>query len=115
MFIHQALDMCLPGDIIVVSNDEDDTHALMGEVMFTYAMYQRKLGALILDGLVRDLDALREIQYLREKNIFVSLRCCTGLGGIRVSFHYYTPEWFIDAFLEAMKEYVALHPELVKN
>lgn len=53
------------------------------------------------------------IQYLREKNIFVSLRCCTGLGGIRVSFHYYTPEWYIDAFLSAMKEYLELHPDLV--
>lgn len=61
LFIHQALDMCLPGDIIVVSNDEDDTRSLMGEVMFTYAMYQRKLGGLILDGPVRDLDALREM------------------------------------------------------
>lgn len=61
LFIHQALDMSQPGDIIVVSNDEDQTRALMGEVMFTYAKYQRKLGGLVLDGPVRDLDALREM------------------------------------------------------
>lgn len=58
LLIHQALDISLPGDIIVVSNDEDQTRALMGEIMFTYAKYQRKLGGLVLDGPVRDLDNL---------------------------------------------------------
>ncbi|WP_294855374.1 RraA family protein [uncultured Oscillibacter sp.] len=62
LFIHQALDMAQPGDIIVVSNDEDSTRALMGEVMFTYAQYQRKLGGLVVDGPVRDLDALHEMK-----------------------------------------------------
>ena len=61
LFLHQALDMSQPGDIIVVSNDEDQTRSLMGEIMFTYAKYQRKLGGLVLDGPVRDLDALREM------------------------------------------------------
>lgn len=50
LFLHQALDMAQPGDIIVVSNDEDQTRSLMGEIMFTYAKYQRKLGGLVLDG-----------------------------------------------------------------
>ena len=62
LFIHQALDMALPGDIIVVSNDEDETRALMGEIMFTYGQYQRKLGGIILDGALRDLDAVREME-----------------------------------------------------
>ena len=35
LFLHQALDMAQPGDIIVVSNDEDQTRSLMGEIMFT--------------------------------------------------------------------------------
>lgn len=63
-----------------------------------------------------NVDRERElIQFLREKNIFVSLRCCTGTGGIRVSFHYYTPEYFIDIFLDAVKEYLELHPEVIKK
>lgn len=61
LFLHQALDMSQPGDIIVLSNDEDQTRSLMGEIMFTYAKYQRKLGGLVLDGPVRDVDALREM------------------------------------------------------
>lgn len=59
LFIHQALDMAEPGDVIVVSNEEDQRRSLMGEIMFTYAMNQRRLGGLVLDGPVRDVDALR--------------------------------------------------------
>mgnify|MGYP005762654415 CR=1 FL=1 len=61
LFFHKAMDMAQPGDIIVVSNDEDQTRSLMGEIMFSYAKYQRKLGGLVLDGPVRDVDALREM------------------------------------------------------
>lgn len=61
LFIHQALDMAQPGDIIVVSNDEEQNRSLMGEIMFTYAKYQRKIGGLILDGPVRDMDALSQM------------------------------------------------------
>ncbi len=42
------------------------------------------------------------VRYLQEKNIFVSLRCSTGVGGVRVSVHYYTPEHYVDRFLEAV-------------
>lgn len=61
LFLHQALDMAQPGDIIVVSNEEDVRRSLMGEIMFTYAESQRKLGGLVLDGPVRDVEALREM------------------------------------------------------
>lgn len=61
LFIHQALDMSQPGDILVVSNEEDQWRSLMGEIMFTYALYQRKLGGIVLDGPVRDVDALRKM------------------------------------------------------
>lgn len=50
LFLHQALDMAQPGDVIVLSNDEDTTRSLMGEIMFTYAKYQKKLGGLVIDG-----------------------------------------------------------------
>ncbi len=46
------------------------------------------------------------MNYLREKNIFVTLRCSTGLGGIRISFHYYTSYQEIDIFLETVKEFL---------
>lgn len=46
------------------------------------------------------------VAYLQERNIFVSLRCSTGVGGIRVSVHHYTPEGFIDRFLEAVEAFI---------
>ena len=54
-------------------------------------------------------DVTRErklVQYLQEQNIFVSLRCSTGVGGVRVSVHYYTPEYYVDRFLEAVEAFV---------
>lgn len=50
------------------------------------------------------VDRERELlQYLRNKNIFVTLRCSTGIGGIRVSFHYYTTKEEVDVFLQAVR------------
>lgn len=48
----------------------------------------------------------RLVEYLQKRNIFVSLRCSTGTGGIRVSVHYYTPEYYIDRFLEAVRAFL---------
>lgn len=61
LMIHQALDMAQPGDILIVSNEGETNRSLMGEIMFTYAQY-KKLGALILDGPIRDIDAVREMK-----------------------------------------------------
>ena len=46
-------------------------------------------------------------RFLREKDIFVTVRCSTGLGGVRVSFHYYTKTEDIDIFLAAVKEFIS--------
>lgn len=48
----------------------------------------------------------RLVKYLQERNIFVSLRCSTGVGGVRVSVHYYTPEYYVDRFLEAVADFI---------
>ena len=49
----------------------------------------------------------RLIQFLYDRHIYVSLRCSTGTGGVRVSVHYYTPESYIDTFLAAVAEFLA--------
>lgn len=49
----------------------------------------------------------RLIQYLYERHIYVSLRCSTGTGGVRVSVHYYTPEHYVDTFLAAVADFLA--------
>lgn len=62
LFIHQAMDMAKEGDVIVVSNEADSSRSLMGEVMFRYCEYKR-IGALVLDGPIRDVEAVKKIQY----------------------------------------------------
>lgn len=56
--LHAALNFCNEGDVLVVSNEEDDTRALMGEVMMAYLRYTKKIAGIILDGPIRDIDEI---------------------------------------------------------
>lgn len=60
LVLHKALNLCQPGDIIVVANEGDRSRALMGEIMISYCKY-KELGGLVLDAPVRDIEAIREI------------------------------------------------------
>lgn len=56
--LHAALNFCNEGDVLVVSNEEDDTRALMGEVMMAYLRHTKKIAGIILDGPIRDIDEI---------------------------------------------------------
>ena len=56
--LHAALNLCGEGDVLVVSNEEDTTRALMGEVMMAYLRYTKKVAGIILDGPIRDIDEI---------------------------------------------------------
>ena len=43
---------------LVVSNEEDTTRALTGEVMMSYLFYTKKAAGIVIDGPIRDLDSL---------------------------------------------------------
>jgi len=58
LMVHKALDLAQPGDVIVVDAGGDLTNAIIGELMQSYAI-QRKLGGIVINGAIRDLDALR--------------------------------------------------------
>lgn len=55
LMIHKALDMAQPGDVVVVDAGGDLSNSLFGELMVSYAI-QRKLGGVVLNGAVRDID-----------------------------------------------------------
>lgn len=59
-FLHRAMDLCRPGDVIVVDGHGCETRALMGEMMLTLA---EKLGieGFVVDGAVRDVDCLEHL------------------------------------------------------
>jgi RraA family protein len=63
LFIHQALDQAEEGDIVIISNEGERSRALVGEVMVTYACKYKKLAALILDGAIRDVDKIAEMDF----------------------------------------------------
>lgn len=56
--LHAALNFCHEGDVLVVSNEEDNTRALMGEVMMAFLKYDKKVAGIVLDGPIRDIDEI---------------------------------------------------------
>lgn len=63
LMLHKALDMAQEGDIIVVSNEGDRSQSLMGEIMAAYAKYTKKVGGIVLDGPIRDLKEISEMDF----------------------------------------------------
>lgn len=53
LMIHKALDLALPGDVIVVDGGGDLTNALIGELMVTYAISRGVVG-FVMNGAIRD-------------------------------------------------------------
>ncbi|MEN6412252.1 MAG: RraA family protein [Veillonellales bacterium] len=59
LMIHKALNMAKEDDVIIATNDAGESYrSLMGEIMFTVAAY-KKVAGIILDGPIRDVDAVR--------------------------------------------------------
>lgn len=63
LMLHAALELAGPNDVIVVSNEGDRSRAIMGEIMVTYAKYDRKIAGIVLDGPIRDIDALSVMDF----------------------------------------------------
>jgi len=59
-FIHLALDLAQPGDILVIDGNGCTTRSLIGEVMFTYAK-NVGIAGIVVDGAIRDHDSLAHL------------------------------------------------------
>jgi regulator of RNase E activity RraA len=55
--VHAALDMGRPGDVLVVDARGEQTNAILGELMTTYAA-TRGFAGIVVDGAVRDHDPI---------------------------------------------------------
>ncbi|MDU4960350.1 MAG: RraA family protein [Sporomusaceae bacterium] len=60
MMFHKALDLALPGDVIVVDVQGDLVNSVTGEIMMRQAL-KKGLAGIVIDGAIRDLEALREM------------------------------------------------------
>ncbi len=53
LMIHKALELAMPGDVIVVDGGADLTNALIGELMVTYAI-SRGIAGFVMNSSIRD-------------------------------------------------------------
>ena len=60
LFLHRAIDMARPGEVIVVDGGGDLNIALSGDLMIGHAE-KRGVGALVIDGAVRDVEGIRKM------------------------------------------------------
>lgn len=62
IMIHAAIEVCRPGDILVVTNTGPSSHGMFGELLATSLM-ARGVRGLVSDAGVRDVAELREIGF----------------------------------------------------
>lgn len=60
LMLHQALDMCQPGDVIVIDADGQANRALAGEIMMTM-LTMKGCAGVVADGYFRDVDGLNTL------------------------------------------------------
>lgn len=61
LIVHMALDMIQPGDVLVVDGNGCMERSLVGSIMCSYAEYAKKAAGIIIDGVIRDVEGLREL------------------------------------------------------
>lgn len=61
LFIHKALELVRPGDVLVVDGGGHEDRALIGEIMATIAA-SRGAAGFVLDGAIRDVDAIAKME-----------------------------------------------------
>ena len=75
LWLHRALDIAQPGDVLVVHCSGAFEHGYWGEIMATAAK-ERSLGGLVIDGCVRDGDLLEDLGF----PVFARGLCIRGTG-----------------------------------
>jgi regulator of RNase E activity RraA len=59
LFVHKALDLARPGDVLVVDGGGYVGQALVGDLLAAYAR-SRGIAGFVIDGAIRDVDGFRE-------------------------------------------------------
>jgi len=62
LMFHAAMDLAQPGDVIVIDAGGSMSRSIFGELMISYCQ-KRKLGGVIVDGCIRDVDTLSQIDF----------------------------------------------------
>ena len=75
LWIHRALDLAQPGDVLIVDVSGSYEHGYWGEIMST-AAHRRRLGGLVINGCVRDGALIAQIDF----PVFARGLCIRGTG-----------------------------------
>lgn len=59
LVVHHAIDICLPGDVIVVDAGGVGPNAIIGEIMLGL-LIARGAAGIVIDGLIRDTDTIAQ-------------------------------------------------------
>lgn len=62
LMVHKVLDIAKPGDVVVIDARGSTTNAVLGDTVSMKAMH-RGIAGFIVDGYVRDLTAVRQLDY----------------------------------------------------
>jgi RraA family protein len=62
LMVHKALDVAQPGDVIVIDSGNSSANAVLGDLISTKAKH-RKIAGFLVDGLVRDLPGIKELDF----------------------------------------------------
>lgn len=62
LMVHKALDIARPGDVVVVDAGGSIKNAVLGDTISMKAQH-RGIAGFVVDGYVRDLDAIRDLDY----------------------------------------------------
>jgi regulator of RNase E activity RraA len=60
LMVHKSLDVAQPGDVVVIDAGGSPMNAVLGDLISTKARH-RGIAGFIVDGLIRDLPAIREL------------------------------------------------------
>jgi len=61
LMVHKSLDIAQPGDVVVVDTSASGMTAVLGDLVCTKARH-RGIAGFVVDGLVRDLERIRELE-----------------------------------------------------
>lgn len=59
LFVHKAIEMAAPGDVIVVDTGGDTTNAIIGELMVRTAS-RKGIAGFVINGAIRDIDTISQ-------------------------------------------------------